>query len=724
MEQQIVIASSSSTNSDDKSVCCSFVFKCLLYTFILFLIIIPLIILIFLEFLFYYLLCFFLYNTVISIFTQILLHILLLRKIIEHIVFIGQNEFLLKLFNYENIKTKITNVFESFEFIQKVILYSYAHHPTENINYKNSLYHYNQMTTFIDYYINVYSRMSTKFHVLSSQQETLYHSLLLLKNALLVNNAYQLIAFTSKVNKPINIENENCLHKVKDINIALSQIIYLLQSFISQQNSLKVYQQASQVFFNDMFFSLNQSRVELSYCLIYDEYTLITKDKNKLDYIIVHGNIFDNNESTLRNNKHTNLVIVCGPNGSPFEFYACSSQNKMFFNNNCDVLYWNYRGYGYSQGKPSFTALRSDILELFDHIYQQGKYIKYAVHGISIGGVPACYLAEKRKQICLLISDRNFGSIDSVVGTFPCGNTLRWLYKCMWMQHSDNVYNYMNAPCYKVIINDPKDNIVLEAASLKTSIAQYYVNNVLTKGDYNKEYLFFKNKNKSGLDLLLDSNNDKECFIQALLDVVEAISVGNILKSKCKGTKHLPSDNGSEEVSYINIKEETLQNESTVSEYIRNTLVTFLKNFESAGDYLYSLCALSASTKKRLFINNFFSNFVTWGITYTSDEKGVTFCNTNNLDKSIMSHIEHLQSFLNADETQPYMTLNIITNATIINNYLIQMRRNLQNIHQATHINKGHLLPITCGHNGSFTQNELISLYYHVMSSGFIEQPT
>lgn len=38
-------------------------------------------------------------------------------------------------------------------------------------------------------------------------------------------------------------------------------------------------------------------------------------------------------------------------------------------------------------------------------------------------------------------------------------------------QSTDNVDNYINTSCYKIVLNDPKDTIVLETCSLKTLIS-------------------------------------------------------------------------------------------------------------------------------------------------------------------------------------------------------------------------------------------------------------
>jgi hypothetical protein len=156
-------------------------------------------------------------------------------------------------------------------------------------------------------------------------------------------------------------------------------------------------------FYNRLFASIEQIHCELSNYYIFEEKTLITKDKCKLEYIIIKKNI---------NTPKKRLMIICGPNGVPYQIFSRNFRFENYLESNMDILCWNYRGYGFSKGTPSYSRLRSDVLELFDEVKKNNNYEKYAVHGISIGVIPCCHLASHRKEIELLICDRNFGRID------------------------------------------------------------------------------------------------------------------------------------------------------------------------------------------------------------------------------------------------------------------------------------------------------------------------
>ena len=89
--------------------------------------------------------------------------------------------------------------------------------------------------------------------------------------------------------------------------------------------------------------------------------------------------------------------------------------------NDIDILFWNYRGYGFSEGSADFTNSCEDILTIYDHVMEHFHYNKIAVHGLSIGGLPASYLASKR-NINLIIADRTFGSVEDIINSFPFAN--------------------------------------------------------------------------------------------------------------------------------------------------------------------------------------------------------------------------------------------------------------------------------------------------------------
>ena len=56
-------------------------------------------------------------------------------------------------------------------------------------------------------------------------------------------------------------------------------------------------------------------------------------------------------------------------------------------------MLWNYRGYGLSEGTADYDNIRKDSEIILNYTRNLNKWNKIGVHGISIGGIPSCYLA-------------------------------------------------------------------------------------------------------------------------------------------------------------------------------------------------------------------------------------------------------------------------------------------------------------------------------------------
>jgi hypothetical protein len=89
-----------------------------------------------------------------------------------------------------------------------------------------------------------------------------------------------------------------------------------------------------------------------------------------------------------------NLMIICGPNGVCFETYAKTMRIKdLLYHSNCDMLFWNYKGFGLNRGIPSYSNIQSDAEKIFEYVKKNNKWNKIGVYGLSMGGLPACHLA-------------------------------------------------------------------------------------------------------------------------------------------------------------------------------------------------------------------------------------------------------------------------------------------------------------------------------------------
>ena len=197
--------------------------------------------------------------------------------------------------------------------------------------------------------------------------------------------------------------NSNNLN-IQKILVLLKALTEQIKDFIGDDYSIFSKRYIKNYLYNKLFGSLEQFHIELVDKFNIEEHQLITKDKCQIEYIIVRAN---------QESPRKKLMIICGPNGVPYQVFIRNLRFEGYLQSDVDLLCWNYRGYGFSKGKPSYNKLRTDVLELFDEVKNNSNYERFAVHGISIGGIPCCHLARNRKEIELMICDRNFGRLDN-----------------------------------------------------------------------------------------------------------------------------------------------------------------------------------------------------------------------------------------------------------------------------------------------------------------------
>ena len=62
-------------------------------------------------------------------------------------------------------------------------------------------------------------------------------------------------------------------------------------------------------------------------------------------------NISSQRSSSSESGTNKHLMMICGQNGSPMEFFSQNDRLIQFYlSHGTDVLIWNYRGYGFSTG--------------------------------------------------------------------------------------------------------------------------------------------------------------------------------------------------------------------------------------------------------------------------------------------------------------------------------------------------------------------------------------
>ena len=336
-----------------------------------------------------------------------------------------------------------------------------------------------------------------KRYGLSKYQQEFYKSLVTWRKHF---NQFKVIQYFQE-NKKYNGTSYNILFNKNLVILILDSnfLIKIAEDFICNDYHFLSFKRIITLIFNDTFGSENELKTD--FCLKFKEQfnKFITKDNKVIDYVIIDAkkmvnlfgakmhllekklnqkkedninsdnnidnkteesnistlssisynndddnnndkdNIFNNKYNQIlmkKSNKKRNLIIFCNPNSM---IYQCFSPEKCYFyyQGNCDIFFWNYRGYGKSDGFSNFDNIKSDILEIYDEIKKWNVYEKIGIHGYSIGGIPATHLA-KNRNIDLLISDRNFANISSIAQSYSFGSLLKFFCKFFWIDRIDN----------------------------------------------------------------------------------------------------------------------------------------------------------------------------------------------------------------------------------------------------------------------------------------------
>lgn len=208
-------------------------------------------------------------------------------------------------------------------------------------------------------------------------------------------------------------------------------------------------------------------------------------------------------------------VLFCGPNAGMYESFSMANEEASWLGYytslGLDVVFFNYRGYNLSTGRPSPEGVQTDGIFVLEHLKEKFGVRDVILHGESIGGMVATHIARHFDcsltppspgptpspsftdlsdvesgnrlpnasstggtfTIKMLVCDRTFASLDAVAARF-LGTWAAYGLKYLGPWHTDCVTPYLESDVtMKVIIQDPDDSIINHAASLKNATATY-----------------------------------------------------------------------------------------------------------------------------------------------------------------------------------------------------------------------------------------------------------
>ena len=686
---------------------------------------ISIVIIILFEKLFISLFLFLIPSYIFLIIAWILIHLILLRYLIFIFIFPGKNglvNFYLRTV-FGKIRAKSFNY--SLEHFQNRIdkILQTSKNFEGGINSAISAAQINK-SKVSSKYVDIYEKIKETYGELNSYETEFLNKLISFKTT--IENSSLQENFKKYFHKEQIIITEKDMNDYEHIKNETKKIQQLLNEYKGDIEldflCSNLFKYIKNFLYNDILSSKKFIRINAVISRPNSQEIIIkTKDDYNLDCLLIYSNI----KGEKINSK--TLVIVCGPNLTPFENLINSWDiDNLYLLNDIDILFWNYRGYGFSEGSANFNNVCDDILDIYDYMNSNYQYNKIAVHGLSIGGVPACYLAAKR-NINLIIADRTFGSVKDIIYTFPIANNfLYYLAKIIFFPFIDNTNNFMKGNCKKILMNDPEDRTIIDTFSLKTSISKKIIEELFLIR--NPELNIRKISSTNILDYALEPDQAKEVFNAFKYTI-------NFLRNK---NKNVNDTNNSEEIiiiertninSNIDEKHQKLNepiNETTINnnaiqvslKEISDTFYSKIKklysNFYSAGDTLFKFVDYM---NYPIHFHNFFNNLFVYGSEdFTMLE--YSLCNIHCVDEMLNNFIEEAENFLNSEGIRAYSDYHIYKNFSffvecIKNLKIFILSIHLENIEQEWFFElKGKLIPLNCGHILFYDEKELETIKY------------
>ena len=495
------------------------------------------------------------------------------RKIAKNlkIVFKELKSSLLSLEDPNNIliKSEIENIQEIFKKIESLIF-----------NYQEYIHKYGNISTYQN---NFYEKLI----ILNTQMENSGFKEYFQNMNIVKKNSKIICEWKQDIN---NIIDSNKQLEISKMILTVNWILEIIDNFILEKSFFFSYNFITTLLFNDTFGNMNFYKIE--FYQKFKKYKINEFNKENINYCIITNPNIEIDE----NNKK--LFFFCGPNGGPYEFIS-KKKIKFYLKKGVDVLLWNYRGYGFSKGRSTFKKCKNDVLIIYDEVIKNNNYKKIAVCGYSIGGVPAFHLSKNRK-IDILISDRNFSSINQSAYFLFCGRILYFLCYFFLITNSNTINNFMNSNCFKIILFSSNDFLIRSYGSIISNVAVKLLNSCIRIKDHDLV------KCNGILDLIFN-NVQKENFINSFLFITEYYY-------SRKKNYSIFDDLYSDEEDELLIDQ--TQNKDNEIDIIFKYLFLFFEPFiDVCCDNLNDLTTKNYSYNiKSLFIQTFFTNFIIWGI--------------------------------------------------------------------------------------------------------------
>lgn len=412
----------------------------------------------------------------------------------------------------------------------------------------------------------------------------------------------------------------------------------------------------------------NYMRVDLMRRFRCEQFWITGSEGAKIDCLWINGLVSDENSP---------VIVFCNPNAAYYEFaYFQTDWIELYVGAGVNLVMWNYRGYGRSTGNPDLKSMKIDGELLIEYIRTHKKSKIIGIHGESLGGSIASHLAKVTK-IDFLFADRTFASLANAA-KFNYGQLAELVFKVVGPKDSNAVKDFIEVECFKIISCDCNDIMINNLGSLKAGVACEYFS------QYNIEGYPF---NDSQISVITKS-------------ICEIQTVGKFKKTPLKEKKKNRKgylESGNPAMNLVFSFEEIIENIDAGGEKL---IDLFINCSEYRVKIWTSVLGIWGSTPS-IYSSDHYNNFQS---AFDKFEAGI---------KELNIVINEFQSSSNPE------VKNLLYHFEVIREFLLNLKDWVANSNPKENIT-GKLLPLSCGHSGSFNSLERYLYEQYLQSAGFI----
>ena len=613
---------------------------------------------------------------------EILVHYLFLYLIIHKLLFSGSSTLITK-YNCWCLGVDISKIFGAkLEDFKNSFDDFYSNNEKKYSKFNlNELYSKSEKLNSVNDLVSSYLKLSNTVEEkkMSYYQKDMVVSLNKLKMIIDESKLVKIVSetiinvFQNKEPNIYSIDLDNAIEKIK------TQINIILQKIKNFQLENNIFKNTINFLFNDTFGSLIQLKNEILSRYYCESFRVnINDNKNIIDCLLIKNKglihksninfekkqtetildeeedqkdveqiieLEDEKEKELKeknkqreeNNKST-VIIICNKSLYPYELSAYYDKwVDYYLSLGINVILWNYRGYGSSNGSPSLKNIQKDAEQLIKYIKKIYSFNNIGVHGINIGGLVASYLCSQNLvNFCFV--DRGFNSLYDFMNE-SCFKYFSYLFKITFIKDcnlslllNQNLKNYN---IYKVISYSIKKDFIGHKISVKNMIANDFISKILNKNETLLKTILYNGGNKFEYDFFI-----KNLFyiIEKIINLINSTDIkdndinqdqenNNIyetLKEKIivDNNENINKNNNSN--SDLSLDKVPTDSISTKNQDMKilNSIKQIFEKFDAGGETLLSLYSNKINNNKKRnitllnkeeILNNFLTNLFSWG---------------------------------------------------------------------------------------------------------------